>query len=802
MMLNNYFRVLSRFLWKSKLSSGLNILGLAVGMACFLLVVQYVRFELSYDSFHKSKDDIYRIQRNVYRDNELHIQSAQTTFNLGHALKQEFPEVKEVVRGRPFADNVVIYKEQKYVNEKIYISDPSIFKVFSFQLVQGDPETALEGPNKLLLSESMAKKYFGSENPMGKIIQISTRSKVFSCMVNGVFKDIPENSIFKFNMLLSVNTIWKSDFSDWIYTVFHTYVLLTPGADAKAFEAKFPGFIKKYILKTVPAATNFKYILQPLRDIYLYSDLLYDTENGNGKIVYFLLFISFLIILISWINYVNLSTARAVERSREVGIRKVVGSSRIQLIKQFLAESMLTSMIPIVISVILAAIFIPQLRSITGKNIPLTPGDYWFWIIVLALYLAGSLLSGLYPAFVLSSYKPVTMLKRSRMGHTTGGSLLRKGLVAFQFASSVILIIVTFSVYKQIEYMRGKDLGINADHMLEIKLPTTPLTRNHFKNITTLKNELLKYPAVKGVTGSTAIPGTSIELSRLCWKAGTDFKNGKIHPIIFTDYDYIPTYQLELLAGRNFSKDFGTDKRSVIINEVSLKYFGFKDPESALNKDIFIWDMGNAFKVIGIIKNYHHQSLKENHEPIIMILNEFNRFYYSIKLDPKNMNETIATIKKKWDEIFPAFPFDYFFLDDHFNHQYKADQNFGRVLGVFVLLALFITCLGLLGLSYFNTVQRTKEIGIRKSFGASIADILMLLTKDIVKLVIIAAVIAWPVAYLIVDNWLKNYAFRISIPWLFFLFSGLLLFVIAVITVGYHTIVAARANPVEALREE
>jgi putative ABC transport system permease protein len=795
-----------RNLWKNKFFSFLNIAGLAIGMTCYLLIFKYVTFELSYDDLHENKDNIYRIQRDIYENNALKDSLAKESYNMGPAMKEEFPEVEDIVRGTPFTSNTVRYEEKIFRDEKIYITESSIFNVFSFRLLQGEPGTCLDGPNSLLISQSAAKKYFGSQDPMGKTIRILSRGNEYSCMINGIFEDVPENSLLQFDFLMSISTLYGTSFSDWIYSVFHTYVLLTPGAAPGSLEAKFPGFINKYILQHVPRAANWKLLLQPLEDIYLYSDITFDTKNGNGKMVYFLMVIAFLILVISWINYVNLSTARAMERAREVGMRKVMGSSRTQLIRQFLTESILVNIIPIITAFILFILFIPYLRDLTGKGIPLSAGDYWFWLNLLGLYAAGSLLSGLYPAFVLSSFKPVTVLKRTKLSQTTGGTLLRKVLVIFQFAASVILIILTFTVYQQLQFMRNRDLGININRMLGIRLPSTPMNQEYIENVTSLKTELLRYPAIQNMTGTSAIPGSSISLQRLTWKANTDFKTGKYISIVFVDYDFLPTYRLERLAGRNFSEEFGTDSdNAVILNEAALKSLGLGDPESALDRRISIWGMLNeSCQVIGVTKNYHHQSLKKSYDPIVFILQPNIKVYYSIKLAPSNTNttETLSIVRQKWDDIFPGYPFDYFFLDDHFDRQYQADKQFGKVLGIFVVLAVIITCLGLLGLSYFTTFQRTKEIGIRKSFGANIRDILFLLTKDIVRLVVFATVLAWPAAYLIIDNWLKSYAYRIGIPWPVFFFAGLLTALFALLTVAYHSTLAARANPIKALREE
>ncbi|UCH96902.1 MAG: ABC transporter permease [Candidatus Aminicenantes bacterium] len=803
-MLKSYLKVLVRNLWKNKFSSFLNILGLAIGMTGYLLILQYVNFELSYDDFHKSKDNIYRLRRDSYEDNGMVNRWAVTSYNAGPTLKEEFPEVAEVSRCLRFENNSVRIKDRIFKDEKIYITEPSFFKIFSIRFLEGDPQAALQGPNKLVLSESTARKYFANENPLGQMIEISSKRTKLSFMITGVFKDLPQNTHMKFDLLMSINTIYPAAYSDWIYASFYTYILLTPGADAKGLEAKLPAFIKKYILKDIPRAANWKYLLQPLREIYLYSDLTFDTDNGNGKMVYFLLIIAFLILVISWVNYVNLSAARAMDRAREVGIRKVLGSHRFRLSKQFLGESILTNIIPIAISVVLTIIFHPFLEELTGKNIPLYLSNALFLLHLVILYLIGSLIAGLYPAVLLSSFPPVTVLNKSKFSQTIGGGLLKKILVTFQFTASAVLIILTFTVYKQIRYMTNNDLGINLNNMMAVVLPTIPLNQDNIKNIDSFKTELLRYPAIEKVSGSLIIPGTSSP-TRLAWKENTDFKKGKMLSIALVDDDFLPAYQIKFLSGRNFSRKYGTDNQSVILNEAAIESLGYDRAESTLNQNISLWDMKGNFKIIGIIKNYHQKSLKKSHEPIVFLYNPSFKNFYSIKLKPgiTNIDETINLIQKKWKEIFPAHPFDYFFLDDFFNRQYKDDYQFGTVLGIFVVLAVIITCLGLLGLSYFSAYQRRKEIAIRKSIGASTGDILGLLAKDIVKLVVIATVIAWPIVYFfIIDPWLKNYAYRIAVPLLFFILSGLVLVIITLLTIAYHTITAARANPVDALREE
>jgi putative ABC transport system permease protein len=800
-MIINYFKVLIRNLWKNKFLSLLNILGLAVGMTCYLLIFQYSTYELSYDGFHRHKNDIYRLQRDVYMNNALELSIAATSYNIGPTMKQEYPEVEEVARCYRFPENIVSYKEKKYNDEKIYVSEPSIFTVFSILVSKGDPKTSLSGPNKVMLSESTARKYFGAQDPMGKMLKIANKANEYLCIITGVFKDLPENSHLKFDMLLSLNTVFAANYSDWVFTTFHTYILLTPGTDPNSIKAKLPAFIKKYIVKHVARAAQWEIKLQPLRDIYLYSDLMYDTENGDGKAAYILLIIAFVILVISWINYVNLATARAMERAREVGIRKVIGSSRGQLIKQFLSESVLANIIPIIAAVILFILLVSFLSDLTGKNIPGLTGGCGFWWNLFLMYILGSVLSGLYPAFVLSSFRPVDVLNRSKFSQTASGSFLRESLVVFQFTASVVLIIFSLSVQTQIEYMRNTDLGIDMDKVVGIRLPATRVDQAYIENVTSFETEMLTFPGIESVTASSNLPGSDPLFKRLTWKNGTTPNEGKAVSVIFVDYDFFSTYRIKMAAGRSFAREYGTDQNAVVLNEAAAKSLGFSSPGKALDDFITIFGLGKL-KVIGVIKNYHQQSLKKNHDALAFVYGPLYKNYYSLKLNTPHIDETLTKIKDKWDQIFPGYPFEYHFLDDYFNSQYQADRQFGRVLGIFVVLGIIITCLGLLGLTYFSTLQRRKEIAIRKSIGATAADIMGLLTKNIVKLTVIATLAAWPIAYIFTDNWLKDYAFRIGIPLFPFIFSGFLIIFIALLAVAYHTTAAARANPVDALREE
>lgn len=802
-MFKNYLTILVRSLLRNKFSAILNFVGLALGMACYLLIFHYATFELSFDRFHENSDRIVRLQRNVYQENQLKLNSAATSMNVGPAMTAEYPEIQAVARVSRFPDNVVTYRDKTYVNERIMAADQGLFDIFSFKLVKGSRADALTQPNRVLITQTLARKYFGDEDPIGKFLKISNRRGQYDCMVNGVLRDVPANSSLRFDMMVSFPTLWNASQSDWIYAQFYTYFLLAPGSDAAALETKLPAFIDKYIVKHVPLATNWKYFLQPLDQIYLYSDLMYDTDNGNGSVVYFLLLIAFLILVISWINYTNLSTSQAIERAREVGVRKVLGSHRVQLIKQFLLESFLTGLLPVVLAVVLVMVLMPHMRALVGKEIPLYLAyDARFWVHLLVLYAIGSFLSGLYPAFVLSGFRPITFLKRSKLSQTSGGRLLKKSLVGFQLTASTVLLILSAIVYLQVQFMRTSDLGIDISNVVAVKLPPIPANADYMKNLTAFQTELKQYPAIRGVSGSSHIPGSDPRFRRLVWKTTEKATTGKVQSVIFIDDEFVPTYGLEMAAGRNFSQEFGTDSANVLVNQQALKVLGYQNQESALNQEISIWALPGTYRIVGVVKDYHHQSLKNGQTPIVFLYNPRFKSYYSVNFAADAPADTMSIVREKWNAVFPGFPFEYTFLKEHFDNQYKTDRQFGGVLGIFVMLVLIVTCLGLLGLAYFNALQKNREIGIRKTMGAGVSDILVLLTKDFIKLTVTGMILAWPVAYYLASRWLADYAYRVPMPWAVFLLAGVVIGAVTLLTMGYHTAAAAVANPVDALRDE
>ncbi len=807
-MIRNYLTIAFRNLMKNKVFSLINILGLAIGMAACLLILQYVTFELSYDDFHANKQDVYRLKQNRYNKGVLTTEWAAGCAAIGPAMKEAFPEVVDYVKLRP-TEGVMIYKGApggpvRFKEEKMYLVTPSFFSVFSFPLLEGNPATALREPNKAVISASAARRYFKEEDPMGKSLSLNG-SDAFE--ITGVFEDVPENSHLKFDLLLSFATFvqWAGEGADnaWQWDGFYNYVLLQPGTDPDALEAKIPALIEEKAgqeLKEYDAGMTF--LLQPLTSIHLYSDYMMEAEvNGDGDAVYSLLIIAFFIIIIAWVNYVNLSTAKSVDRAKEVGVRKVMGSFRSQLIRQFLFESVLLNAFAVLLAFAIVLITYRYFDLLTGKALTLSIfSSATFWLAVAGFFVIGAFFSGAYPAFVLSSFKPSSVLK-GKMSTSSEGVFLRKTLVVIQFAASVFLIAGTLTVYRQIIFMQNQDLGVDIARTLVIEAPSVVEDSVYADRVNTFKTQLLQSSSVRSVSASTAVPG-----GKPGWNAGgirlihQDDSESNQYRVIGVDHDFIDAFQLEILQGRNFSRDYTTDESTVLLNESAVRLMGFEDMESALDQEIFFW--GDTFRIIGVFKDYHQESLRADFDPLIFRLMPASRSYFSLKIESARLPETLAHTQNVWDAVFPGNPFAYFFLDDHFSQQYQADLRFGKVFGFFALLAIFVACLGLFGLSSFIATQRTKEIGVRKVLGASVNSLLVLLTKDFVVLVVIANLLVFPLIYLALRYWLRQYAFHIELSGWLFLFPFLIVLAIALATVSFQTLKAALSDPVKSLRYE
>ncbi|PVD50664.1 ABC transporter permease [Terrimonas sp.] len=832
-MLKSYFKTAWRNLVRNKIYSGINIFGLALGMAACFFIFQHVAFESGYDRFHANAPNIYRVPISYsgsFADNGTFVTNHPA---LGPALKRDFPEVTDYVRIVSFAtffkSNYMAYEEEggkgikTFYETNIYFVDPSFFNVFSFPLVRGDRSTCLKDPNTVVISESVAKKYFGDKDPLNKTL-ISNGS--FPSKVTGVFADPPENSHIKFDILFHFDG-WGNN-ENWTWPEWYTYVLLAPGTDTKKMEAKFPAFIDKYlgnIMKELNFGSSFH--LQPLTGIHLTSHFKKEAEiNGSEQEVFFLSVIGVFILLIAWTNYINLSTAKSMERAKEVGIRKVSGAMKKQLMIQFLLESFIINVMALFVTVIIIFFTLPWFNRLVGKNISegfFTQGmgsHPSFWLYTLATFLLGAILVGAYPAFILSSFNPVKVLKGLIIKSNTNLSL-RRVLLSFQFFLSIMLIAATLVVFSQLNFMRKGDLGYKTSQTLVIKLPTGFDSTNASK-LNYFKHEVLRAPSVINTVYTSEVPGRAIADRNTVRKSSQDKQNNINTYFISIDHDFLNTYQVPLIGGSGFSPAdssgiynlytpgiYGKDMDvKILVNEALAKGLGYKSANEALNQRIiFSFGGGEYYATVkGVVKNFHQRSLKEAYDPILFYYPNYSNTlswnYASVGVNTNDINKNLSGIESVFKKAFPGKPFESFFLDDFFNSQYKADQRLGNVFGLFASLAIVVACLGLLGLSAFIIKLRTKEIGIRKVLGAQVSSVLLLVSKDFIRLVLLSSLVALPVIYWAANEWLKNYAFHIRLSWFMFVVPPVVLLLLTLTTICLQSIKTAMANPVAALRSE
>lgn len=804
-MIRNYFKIAWRNFARSWGYTTLNLIGLAIGMAACLLIMQYVTHELSFDQFHTNGDDIYRIRYDFYSDGERRFKCSSAFPGVGPDAKAEFPEVIDYARLHiRYGGGVVRYNDISIKEDYLFMADQSFLNMFSYEWVEGDQKNALVNPNTAVISENVVDKYFHGENPIGKRIKFGSREEY---EIVGIARS-PENSHIKFHFLFSYPTMaqwgdWvaKNMNSNWGWYDFHTYVQLAPEADYKALEAKLPAFIDKYDGRE-NASERIKFLLQPLKEIHLYSDLIQEIRvNGDGKTVYFLLIIAIFILVIAWINYVNLATARAMGRAKEVGIRKVVGAQKGQLIRQFLFESVLMNFVAAVLAVLLLELSIPFFNELTNLNLQLNLlTQHEFWLALVGLFVLGTLLSGVYPAFVLSGYRPISVLK-GKLATSHKGVGLRKGLVLFQFAASAFLIAGTIIVSQQLSFMRNQDLGIQIDQTLVIKGPGVVANDSLFqKGHDGFKSAMLNHPEITHITGSSEIPGNLIYWTNGGKRLEAPDNSSTIIYNVGIDYNFIEGFDHQILVGRNYDESFGTDRKSVILNETAINVLGFESIEKALDQKVRIG--GDTLTIVGIVEDYHQQGLKQGFDPTAFRLSPRAGNYYSVKISTTNLPETLAFAEDTYRSMFPNNPFDFFFLDDFFNKQYQSETTFGKAFGFFAILAILVACLGLIGLSAFSASQRVKEISIRKVLGSSVSNIFLLLSKDFFQLVLIANVIAIPFVWYFQDQWLEGFAFQTEISWWVYVLAGFVTLAIAILTISYQSVKAAHLNPADVLRNE
>lgn len=821
-MLRNLLLTAWRSLTRSKFFSALNILGLSAGMTVFLLVTQYVYVERSYEDFLPDTGNIYRVYLETYLNKDLVTRSAENYPGAGPALKAEFPEVMSYARlyNLGYKNNVIITNEAAkpdpiaFKHRRFLYADSTFLPMMGYPMVAGDPATALSQPNTAVISEHYAKLYFGAGDPIGKMLRMQDDDFNNELVkVNGVFSDLPEETHLKFDVLFSYKTLFsrfegalqRYDQS-WQRKDMYTFIRLRPDADPHDFESKLPAIVKKYKPGNAQRGQEDILHLQRLADIHLTSNLAEEPEiNGDKRIVDFISLIGLFVLAIAWINYVNLATAKALERAREVGVRKVMGALKAQLVRQFLTEAALINLVALLASAVTIALALPWFNGLSGLSLTmaylLRP---WFIMTMLALWLLGTLLSGFYPAIVLSSFKPVSVLK-GKLTNSLRGIALRKALVVIQFVASVALIAGTIVVYDQLDYMMGQDLGMNIDQVLVVERPgISPRDRKAFNSsIDVFRDELHRSPAIQGVAASGTIPGKLREYKSNIKRYGAP--DDQLVTIKFNgmDYEFMDVFGMKVIAGRAFSENYPSDPdTAVLITELTARLLGFSKPEDAIGQFLHIPDFQWAPVVVGVINDYHQVSLKKPLDPSLFYCSKYGGEFYSIRFTARKARQAIDDTQEAWNKAFPGNPFEYFFLDDFFNRQYENERKFGKLFTVFSGLAVAVGCLGLFGLSAFTATQRTKEIGIRKALGSTERGIFFLLSKEYLQLIGLAILVASPLVWWVMSGWVQRFPYHIAMSPLIFLIAGSLVLVVAFFTVSFQTIKAARINPVESLRHE
>jgi putative ABC transport system permease protein len=782
---------------------------LSIGIAASLLILQYVKYERSFDTFHSRAKDIYRIQYNGYQNGQLNFESAVAVPAVGPALKNNFPEVEEYTRFLPM-QGVISYErpgEQpiSFHERKIQYADTNIFKVFDFKILEGSTRNCLKGINKVIISKNTAAKYFGKEDAIGK--RINLNGDDFSLEVTGIFEEVPENSHIKFDFLISYETINSrtnnQSETSWGWYDFYTFILLKPGTNIQSLQKKWDQFVVKDRTEDwKKSGQRQDFILRPLTDIHLYSNLLYETspeDLRDGDSVYALSIISLLILFIAWVNYVNLATARSFKRANEVGVRKVVGAYKGQLVIQFLIESFILNVIAAIVALLFVRVLWTSFSTLTGWNIPT---DYLmqreFWFLVLILFVSGALVSGFYPAIILSSFRPITILKGKLM-RSTSGNYLRQGLVVFQFAATLSLISGSLIVFQQLKYMKNKDLGVNLHQTLVVKGPRI-IDSLYSQQYETFKTEVLAIPGIKSISASSSIPGEENYWTNGLRRLSPGGPEGRMTITnVAMDHEYVPQYGIRVIAGRNFDKRYPNDNDNVLINQSLSKDLGFKTAANAIGEKLTIGQ--DTVEIIGVLADYHQMSLKAKVIPVA-----FRFFpsasYYSIKLETQNYQAVLQSFAKPWASFFPGNPMEYFFLDEFFNRQYERDDRFGKVFTLFTGLAIFTAALGLLGLFSFMALQRTREIGIRKVFGSSVSQIILLLSQGLMKPVFVSILISIPLGWWVMDKWLESFPYRTEINVWVFGVAGIIVVLVAFLSVASQALKAATTKPAETLKYE
>ena len=805
-MFKNYLKIAFRTLSKYKGYALINIFGLAVGLASAILIMLFVQDELSYDKHHENAERIYRVglKGRIKKDD---LKTAVTCYPMASTLKEEYPMVETSTRLQPREDALFKIDDRQYMEKYMLYADSTVFDVFTMPFIQGDPATALNEPNKVVLTRAAAEKYFGNENPVGKVIEWVDGNEQLE--VTGIIEDCKNNSHFQYNVLVSFTTSSRANSQLWIGNNVYTYLKLQKDESPGKLTEQFSSLVEKYVGPQIEQAmgvsmeefrnqgNEWGYFLQPLTKIYLHSDLNNELgKTGNINYVYFFSVIALFLILIAAINFMNLSTAKSANRAKEVGIRKVTGSNRSQLIGQFLSEAILISFIALGVALIFVKLALPTFNNLANKSLYLNLWENPLFLLGIIFFgLVVGLLSGSYPAFYLSKFAPSTVLK-GKLSSGSKNSRLRGLLVIFQFVITIILIISTLVVSQQMNFVNNKDLGFNKDQVMVINR-TTSLNNQ----AEAFRQEILKIPGVKHASYSLHVPGT-IESNTAFYEEGSSAQQTVVLDYTGTDCYFDETYGLGMAAGRFFSEDYSTDSLCVVINEAAARKLNFEDP---VGKKLYVVNPSEEdqpYKILGVAKDFNYASLHHKIRPLVMLYVNQYPANMSVQLSLSQLDQTLAQLKSRWNEFVPGQPFQYSFLKNDWEAKYRQEQRTGTIFRIFSILAIFIACLGLLGLASFMAEQRTKEIGVRKVFGASVTSIMGILSKEVVILIGISTLVAWPAAYYFMNGWLRDFAYRIELSLLTFIVASLAAFGIALLTIGHRAYKSAVANPAESLKDE
>jgi putative ABC transport system permease protein len=834
-MIRNYLKIALRNILKNKVFSAINVFGLGIGLASCLLIFQFVTFQLSFDTFNEKFDRIYRVTNDRFQHGKL-IQHGTIMYpTIGPTMAKDYPEIEAYTRIMPAGDLNVTIDDRNYRGEQVHFADEHMLSIFNYPLIAGDEATALKEPNSIVLTQTTAAKYF--QLPVANAADAINKTLIWgrtdTYKVTGILKDIPENSHLHFDALASYSTLYSGEDKgadiSWTWSDMRHYLLLKPGIDYKTLEAKFPAYSDRYFQGDKVSGSVEKFYLQPLKDAHLYSDYEYDiADTASGKAVWGMLVVAVFILVIAWINYINLTTSRAMDRAKEVGLRKVMGALKNQLMKQFIFESILVSLIAFALGIIIVQLLQGSFNEIIHGNLSwikvFTEMNTTNVLALIAIMVVGILLSGFYPAFILSAYQPVTVLK-GKFQRSAKGNFLRKSLVVFQFTASAALITGTLIVSKQLNYMNEADLGMNIKNTLIINGPElTPWDSTFINRVEDYKHTLSGIKGVSSASVSSRLPGSRLGRSFGIRLADMPADQKYTLSNYSVDYQFFNVYGVKLLAGRGFAitdhnPDFN-ELKSVVINESAVKLLGLRSNEEAIGREL-VWGTTNRpanapkggagvtigpvdrkWTIIGVVNDFHQESLKKPKEAIVFRPVYSTYAPTSLKVEAGQEKQVIAEAERVYKQFFPGNSFVYQFLEERYNNQYNDDNRFGKVIGIFTFLGIVISCLGLIGLSSYTAIQRTKEIGIRKVLGATTASIVTLLSRDFIKLVLFATALSLPVAWYFMNEWLASYPYRITMGWMMFALPVVLILVIAAMTISAQVLKTAMADPARTLKYE